>query len=111
MVTSELLNEMLHGKRPAFVLTCDGKIQHWKSGQGMGIVIATTRAAAEILATQFEKQQGKPVSISEMGKAQGDTLAKQIASSVGNAGADGVFVTEDGITNSYFKAPPVKDSA
>src|SRR5688500_2065407 len=101
-----MLQELLQGKRPAFILTSEGKAQYWKSEHGVGIVIATSPEAAKVLATQFEQQQGRKVAVSEVGMAQ-EPLHRQIAFSVAKGGADGIFVTEDGTTNKYFKAPPV----
>lgn len=106
MVTSEMMQEMLQSKRPAFIFVCEGRVQLWTQEQGPGVVVATTRDAAEKIGQQLAENKGKPVSVAEIGATPGNTLAVQVALAVFDFGATGIYATDDGETVAYFPAPP-----
>jgi hypothetical protein len=106
MVTNEAVAEMIQGKRPAFVFTFGGMVQLWQEGYHTGIIIATSRPAADVVAENLTMKKGARVSVSEMGSVQDETLAGHLAVSVLDRGATGVFVTDDGEAIHYFEAPP-----
>jgi hypothetical protein len=106
MVTSEMMAELAEGKQPAFIFVCEGLVQHWSQDNHKGIIVATNRQAADVLASKLTQNNGKPVSVSEVGPEQGATLAERISFAVVVGGANGVFVTDDGKTVQWFEAPP-----
>ena len=110
MVTSEMMTELAQGKLPAFLFVSEGMAQHWSQDSRFGIIIATNRQAADVLASKLTSNNGKPVTVWELGSVEGDTLTNRIAASVVAGGAKGVFVTDDGKTVQWFDAPPVPKS-
>jgi len=107
MVTPEMVSELSQGKRPSFMFVCEGKIQHWKADeQKNGMIVATTREAANTMAADLTARTGKTVSVAELGTVPGQMLGNEIARSISSQGATGVFVTEDGKENYFFNAVP-----
>jgi hypothetical protein len=82
-------------------------VQHLDNEQGLGLIVAVTREAADKLAVDMTTKKGSRVSVTEVGTVQGETLAKQIAFAVVRHKITGVFVTDDGETLYFFKAPPI----
>src|SRR5687767_10835517 len=109
MVTNEMVGEMIRGTRPAFIFTFGGMIQLWQQGHGMGIIIATSRTAADIVAADLTNKKGAKVSVAEVGTVNGETLTEHLAVAVLDHGATGVFVTETGKEFQHLEAPPVPD--
>src|SRR5262245_56423150 len=106
MVTGEQMAELALGTAPAFIFRCDGIVQHWHQNRHVGMLVATNRAAADVMAAKLTTNNGREVSVWEVGKMEGDTLANRIAASVVAGGANGLFVTDDGQTVQWFDAPP-----
>ena len=105
MVTNETLTEMLQGKRPAFLCTFGGAVQFWQDDHRTGIIIATSRVAADVVAANLTTKKGATVSVAEVGTIQDETLAAHIAVAVLDHGATGVFITEDGKEIHYSESP------
>src|SRR4051794_3184405 len=106
MITAADMSDLAVGKHPSFIFSCLGMVQLLtKGGNGPGLVVATTRDAAKKVAATMEEQQGKRVSICELGTVQGATLARHIALAVIELGARGIFATDDGETFCFFLAP------
>ena len=108
MVTGEQMVELARGTVPAFIFECDGVVQHWSQNNHSGILVATNRGAADVFAAKLTQNNGKPVSVSEVGTQPGSTLADRIGVAVVVGGANGVFVTDDGKTVQWFDAPPAR---
>ena len=108
-MTNDVVAEMVQGKRPAFVFSFGGKVQFWQQDYYTGIIIATCRAAADVVAENLTTKKGARVSVCEMGTVHDETLAGHIAVSVLDHGATGIFVTEDGETIHYLEAPPMPE--
>ena len=109
MVTNEMVKEMIQGKRPAFIFTFGGMVQFWQQDHHTGIIIATSRQAADLVAADLTNKKGARVSVSEVGTVQDETLAGHLAVAALDHGATGVFVTEDGKEIHYVEAPPIPD--
>jgi hypothetical protein len=106
MVTNEMVAEMIQGKRPAFIFTFGGMVQFWQQDHNTGMIVATSRQAADVMAADLTKKKGATVSVAEIGIVQDETLAGHMVTAVLENGATGVFVTEDGKQSYYFEAPP-----
>jgi hypothetical protein len=59
------------------------------------------------VAAQLAQVKGAAISVAEVGTVQEETLAGEIARSVLEEGATGLFVTENGTDVDYFEAPSV----
>src|SRR6185295_17530961 len=93
MVTNEMVEEMVQGKRPAFVFTFGGMVQSWREDYRTGIIIATSRQAADVVAAVLSEKKGARVSVAEIGTVQDETLAGHIVVSVLEHGATGIFIS------------------
>jgi hypothetical protein len=107
MVSNDTIVEMMQGTRPAFVFKFGGMVQFWQEDYRTGIIIATSRAAADVVAADLTAKKGAQVSVTEIGTVPDETLAGHMTVSVLDRGATGVFVTADGKTIHYFEAPPM----
>jgi hypothetical protein len=105
MIASETLTEMIQGKRPAFIFTYGGAVQFWRQDHHTGMIVATSRQAADVVAADLTTKKGAKVSVCEVGTAQDETLAGHMAVSVLDHGATCVFVTEDGKQMQCVEAP------
>jgi len=106
-VTSDTITEMMQGKHPAFVFKFGGMVQFWQEDHRTGIIVATSRPAAEVVAADLSAKKGAQISVSEIGTVPDETLAGHMTVSVLDQGATGVFVTDDGKAIHYFEAPPM----
>ena len=106
MVTSEMMAELAAGNVPAFIFVSEGLVQHWKQDNHKGIIFATNRQAADVMAAKLTQNTGRPVTVSETGPQTGATLAERITYAVVVGNANGVFVTDDGKNVQWFEAPP-----
>ena len=104
-MTDELFKEMLQGKRPAFIFMFGGTVQLWQDDYHQGIIVATSRQAADVFAAELSYKKGAKVSVLELGTTQQETLAGLNAVAVLDRGATGVFITKDGKKIHYLEAP------
>ncbi len=105
MVTNEMVGEMIQGKGPAFIFTFGGMVQFWQEDHHTGIIIATSRRVADVVAADLTNKKGAKVSVSEVGTVQDETFAGHLTVAALDHGPTGVFVTEDGKEVHYFEAP------
>jgi hypothetical protein len=102
MVTDETVAEMIQGKRPAFIFKFAGMVQFWQQDHHSGMIVATSRQAADVVAADLTNKKGARVSVSEVGTVHDETLAEHLTVATLDHGATGVFVTEDGKEIDYF---------
>lgn len=104
MVTSQMITDMVQGKRPSFIFIHDGRVQHWSQNNKSGILVATTREAADAFAKKLTEKKGESVIASEVGTIEGETLGGQISEAV-DLDTGGIYVTDDGATVYFFQVP------
>lgn len=97
---------MIRGESPSYIFMFNGMVQLWEQGGNKGMVVATTRQAAQKLAVKMTEAKGGKISIAQVGSVEGETLAVHAATAVLNHGARGILATDDGETFNFFEAPP-----
>jgi hypothetical protein len=105
MINEQTMSDLATGKRPSWIFMHQGKVQLYGKGKQTGLLVATSREAAEKLQAKMAEMYGRKVSIAEVGTVEGETLAMQLAVAVLNHGAKGAMVSEDGERCFFFQAP------